>query len=249
MVHFPTVPAEHRHARALLENALALFAPANKMVDPASGYPFEGWNHDPGQGLFMRSFTQLTAIGLYLELLANVAAGYADSPHLSRDEAMRQLTRLVKTLRQDQREARVSAGGLLGNFLDLTRPKRLGTLAEEVDKQRFLDALGREKGEAVWRALKDRGWIAPRPNDRSAAVRRGPAYGSAHFTEGLAPYADAATKEKVMAILDQRVVLTVFGDNANLSLSAAKAIGALLLPEARDRPGAAAVRGELERFL
>ena len=47
---FPTVPAEHPHARALLENALRYVAPANKMVDPVSGYPFEGWNQDPKRG-------------------------------------------------------------------------------------------------------------------------------------------------------------------------------------------------------
>ena len=63
-------------------------APANKMIDPASGYPFEGWNHDPKQGLFLRSFTQLTAIGLYMELLANIVAGHADTPDLSREQAL-----------------------------------------------------------------------------------------------------------------------------------------------------------------
>jgi hypothetical protein len=43
--------------------------------------------------------------------------------------------------------------------------------------------------------------------------------------------------------------MVVFGDNANLSLSAAKTIGALLLPEVKDRPAAAALRRELEAFL
>src|SRR6516165_12395167 len=43
---FPTVPPEHKHVRALLENALRYAAPANKMIDPVSGYPFEGWNQD-----------------------------------------------------------------------------------------------------------------------------------------------------------------------------------------------------------
>src|SRR5260370_11241307 len=134
----------------------------------------------------MRCFTQLTAIGLYVELLGNVVAGYADSPHLSREQALRQLAHLVKTLRQDQQDPRLSADGLLGNFLDLTQPKRLGSLIEEADKHRFLDALGREKGEGVWKALQTKGWIVPRPNDRSAAVRRGPRYGPAHFTEAPA---------------------------------------------------------------
>ena len=44
-------------------------APENRMIDPASGYPFEGWNQDPARGLFLRSFTQLTAIGQCMELL------------------------------------------------------------------------------------------------------------------------------------------------------------------------------------
>ena len=52
-----------------------------------------------------------------------------------------------------------------------------------------------------------------------------------------------------MDLLDQRVVMIVFGDNANLSCSAAKTIGALLLPEVKDRPGVAEIRQELERFL
>ena len=97
---FPTVPAEHRHARALLENSMRYLAPANKMIDPASGYPFEGWNHDPAQGLFLRSFTQLTAIGKHMELLADIVAGRADSPEMTREQALEGLTRLVTTLRQ-----------------------------------------------------------------------------------------------------------------------------------------------------
>lgn len=81
---FPTIPAEHIHARALLDDAMSYASPANKIVDPISGYPFEGWNQDPKRGLYLRSFTQLTAIGQWMELLANVAAGNADTPHLSR---------------------------------------------------------------------------------------------------------------------------------------------------------------------
>src|SRR5436309_10308248 len=112
---FPTVPAEHTHARALLANALRYAEPANKMTDPASGYPFEGWNHDPKNGVFLRSFTQLTAIGLWMESLANVVAGQADTPHLSREQALCQLTPPVKRLRQDPQDPRHSTRGLLGN--------------------------------------------------------------------------------------------------------------------------------------
>jgi hypothetical protein len=248
-VQFPTVPAEHEHARALLENACALFAPDNKMIDPASGYPFEGWNNDPKQGLLMHSFTQLTTVALWMELLGNVVAGYADTPYLSREQALAQLAKLVKTLRQDQRDPQVSADGLLSNFLDLAEGRRRGPLISEVDKAWFQDAFGKEKGEAVWKALQAKGWIVPGPDDLTATVNRGPGYGSACFDGALAPFADRATCDRVMAILDQRVVLTVFGDNANLTLSAAKTIGALLLPEVKDRPEVADIRRDLEQFL
>jgi hypothetical protein len=236
-------------ARALLENALRYAAPENRMTDPVSGYPFEGWNQDPKRGLFLRSFTQLTAIGLWMELLGNVAAGHADTPSLPRDKALADLARLVKTLRQDQHDPRLSADGLLGNFLDLATGKRLGPLTSDVEKQRFLDAFGPEKGEAVWKALVAQGWILPQNTGREAAVRRGPKYGSEHFEGALAPFKDDATRNKIMAILDERVVMVVFVDNANLSASAAKTIGALLGPNVRDRPGAAELRQELERFL
>ena len=45
------------------------------------------------------------------------------------------------------------------------------------------------------------------------------------------------------------MVLVVFGDNANLSASAAKTIGALLHPSVKDDPVAAKIRRELECFL
>jgi hypothetical protein len=219
------------------------------MTDLASGYPFEGWNQDPKQGLFLRSFTQLTAVGLWMELLANVAAGRADTPFLPREKALADLTQLVRTIRQDQHDPRLSAQGLLGNFLDLASGKRLGPLASDVDRQRFLDAFGPEKGEAIWKALEARGWIAPRGNGKEADVRRGDGYGYDHFDGPLAPFRDEATRQKVMAILDQRVVTVVFVDNANLSASVAKTIGALLTPALKDRPGVAELRRELDQFL
>jgi hypothetical protein len=245
----PTVPAEHKHARALLENALRYVDPQHGMIDKVSGYPYEGWNQDPKQKFFLRSFTQLTAIGQCMELLGNIAAGQAEMPFLTREKALAQLTHLVKTLRTDQKDARLSANGLLGNFLDLCTGKRLGPLASDVDKQKFLDAFGREKGEALWQGLKDRGWIVPRKDDREAAIQRQPPYGEAFFDGPLKPYADKATRQKVMEILDQRGVMVVLCDNANLSFSAAKTIGALLLPEVKDQPAAAALRRELEAFL
>ena len=94
---FPTVPPRHHHARQLLANALRYVAPVNQMIDPVSGYPFEGWNQDPAKGLYLRSFTQLTAIGQYMELLSNIIAGTCDTPFLSRKQALANLAHLVKT--------------------------------------------------------------------------------------------------------------------------------------------------------
>jgi hypothetical protein len=247
--HFPTVPAEHKHVRALLENALRFAAPANKMIEPTSGYPVEGWNQDPDKKIFLRSFTQLTAIGLWMELLAHVVAGYADSPYLSRDQALAQLERLVESLRHDQKDPRISALGLLGNFLDLQPGRRLGPLAGEVDRKKFLDAFGPDKGQAIWKALLAKGWLLARPNDREAAIQRSIRYGAEFFDGPLAPYADQATKEKILALLDRRVVMAVFGDNANLAMAAAKSIGALLHPDVKDRPRIAQLRRKLEDFL
>jgi hypothetical protein len=246
---FPTVPAEHRHVRALLENAMLYLAPKNGMIDPISGYPFEGWNQDPKRGLFLRSFTQLTAIGQLMELLANIVAGEADTPSLTREQALTHLIRLVRSLREDQRDPRLSAKGLLGNFLDLATGKRLGPLASDVDKQLFLDAFGVVKGEAIWKSLQAKGWLIARNNDREADIQRNDTYGAEHFDGMLALYGDTPTKTKIMQILDQRVVMSVFGDNANLAASAAKSIGALLLPAVKDRPEVVALRRDLERFL
>ena len=239
----------HKYARQLLDNALRYADPAQKLVDPVSGYPVEGWNQDPSRGLFLRSFTQLTAIGQYMELLGNVAAGRADSPGLGRDAAVQRLTHLVRTLRQDQGDPKLAAKGLLGNFLDLATGKRLGPLASDVDKGMILRAVGDEPGTRLWQALTAAGWIAPRHQDLEAEIRRGPRYGYQYFEGPLLPFADSATKTKVMDILDRRVVMIIFGDNSNLTASAAKTIGTLLEPSIRDRPEVAAIRADLEAFL
>jgi hypothetical protein len=246
---FPTVRPDHRHVRELLANALKYLAPENRMIDPVSGYPFEGWNQDPAKGLFLRSFTQLTAIGQCMELLANVAAGITETPYLSREQAISGLTRLVQSLREDQRDPRLSALNLLGNFLDLATGKRLGPLASEVEKQKILDAFGREKGEGIWKALQAKGWIVSQDHDREGAIQRSAKYGWEHFNGVLAPFADNATKQKILDILDRRVVMVVFVDNANLSASCAKTIGALLSAGIKDQPGVAELRQKLENFL
>src|SRR4029077_7953652 len=105
-----------------------------------------------------------------------------------------------------------------------------------------------EKADAIWKALTEKGWITPRNNDREAGIVRGPKYGSDFCDGPLVPYSDPVTRLKIMAILDQRVVMVVFGDNANLSASVAKTIGTLLLPGLKDRPGTEELRGDLGRF-
>jgi len=245
----PAIAEGHEYARKLLENALRYADPAQKLLDPVSGYPVEGWNQDPSRGLFLRSFTQLTAIGQYMELLGNVAAGRADSPGLGREAAAKGLAHLVQTLLQDQRDPTLAAKGLLGNFLDVATGKRLGPLASDVDKAMILKAFGDEKGMRLWGALTAAGWIAPRNKDAEAEIRRNARYGFQYFEGPLLPFADSATKTKVMEILDRRVVMIIFGDNSNLTASTAKTIGALLSPTIKDRPDAAKIRGDLEAFL
>lgn len=247
--HFPTVPAKHKHVRELLENSLRYVAPENKIIDPSSGYPLEGWNNEPDKKLFLRSFTQLTAIGQWMEFLANVAAGYADTPYFTREQALAQLTLLVKNLRQDQRDPQLSAHGLLGNFLDVASGKRLGPLTGSVQKRKFLDAFGREQGEAIWKALQAQGWIVVRPNETEADVQRTARYGWDFFNGALAPYSNKDLKQRIMALLDQRVVMVIFGDNANLSASVARTLGALLVPDLKDDPRSITLRQELEGFL
>ena len=247
--NFPNVDPTHTHTRLLLENALLYAGSANAMTDPASGYPFEGWNQVPAKGLYLRSFTQLTAIGEWLELMANIAAGYADNPCVSRDEAKTRLIQIVGSLRHDQQDLRVSAEGLLVNFLGLDNSQRMPPLSEIIEKQKFIDAFGEETAAAIWKALREKGWIVPRHDDREADIKRNGQYGTKFFDGPLSPFADKTVKTQIMALLDRRVVQIVFGDNANLSASVAKAMGALLRPEIRDDPAIGALRIEMELFL
>ena len=118
-----------------------------------------------------------------------------------------------------------------------------------VARQAFLERFDAPKGQAIWDALQSARWIAPRGDGSAAEIRRCEGYGWDRFTGPLAPFSDDETKRQVLELLDQRVVLIVFGDNANLSASVAKAIGALLRSDAADEPDVAAARRELEAFL
>jgi hypothetical protein len=247
--NFPTLRAEHKYARSLLENAMRYVAAESQTVDAASGYPVEGWNHEPGRGLCLRSFTQITAIGEWIEVHADVATGLADTPFLSREHALDRLTQVIASLRRDQKDPALSSHGLLGNFLGLSAEGRLGPLCGDVDKSSFITAFGPKRGEAVWQALLAKGWLVTQANGREANVLRGAGYGDACFDGPLAPYRERADRKKIMAILDQRVVAIVFGDNANLTTSIGKAVGALLAPSVKNQPKVAAVRREMEQFL
>jgi hypothetical protein len=247
--HFPEVDPKHTHMRQLLENAFRYADPARQMTDATSGYPFEGWNHEPANAVYLRSFTQLTAIGEWLELMANIAAGYADNPFVSRDQAKTCLIQVVGSLRHDQFDPQLSAKGLLANFIGFENSRRLPPLSEIIEKQKFIDAFGEETAGTLWEALRLKGWIIPRRDDQEADIKRRDKYGANFFDGPLAHFAREPVKTQIMALLDRRVVQVIFGDNANLSASMAKAIGALLRPEIRDDPAIVALRAEMELFL
>jgi hypothetical protein len=247
--NFPLVAPEHEHMRALLANAMSYLKPENGLVDPASGYPVEGWNEDSKRALYLRSFTQLTAIGERLEVLANIAAGYADNPYFSGEQALSELQKMTASLLHDQTDPKVSAKGLLGNFLGFGPEGRMGPLSEEVEKKKFIDAFGGEQGGQIWDALVSKHWIFPQQDGSFAKVPRKGDYGDHFFTGELAPFAESNTCAKIMAVLDTRVVQIIFGDNANLTASAAKTIGALRHSTLRDEPLAAELCDQLEQFI
>ncbi len=235
--------------RDLVDNALGYVRPGQGVFDPKSGYPAEGWNDDPATGLRLRNFTQLTAIGSWLELLSHFAAGTVVSPHVSRAEALERLEQLMECLLEDQRDPRLAERGLLCNFMGFEPERRVGPLASAAHKKEFQEVFGAEVGEAIWQALKARGWLYAWRDDAGAEIRREQGYGQAGFEGALAPYASPEIRDRILAILDQRVVQLVFGDNANLAASVAKAEGALLSPEIRDNPAAIRIRKKMEAFL
>jgi len=246
---FPKVPLGHNHMRLLLENAFQYVDPVNGIADSVSGYPAEGWNQEPQNGLFLRSFTQLTAVGTWIELLANIVAGYADNPYINRESAMTMLSLAVKNLLEDQRNPSLAAKGLLVNFLGLEGGKRTGPLLESIERRKFTEAFGDSTGHGVWRALVQKGWLLEEDNGRKGRIRRTEKYGAAYFDGVLAPYAHESLKSRIMGLLDQRVVTIIFGDNANLTSSLAKSIGALLRPEIRIDPKVTSLREDMERFI
>ena len=248
---FPTIPAEHAHARALLDNAMRYAAPGEQDGRPGLRLPVRGVEPGPEAGLFLRSFTQLTAIGQWMELLANVAAGQADTPApLARAGPGPARPPGQDPPRTTSADPTLAAKGLLGNFLDLATGKRLGPLASNVDKREVPRRLRPGQGRGALEGPAGGRLDRPRHDDREADITRGAKYGYEHFDGPLAPFKDEPTRQKVMAILDARVVMLIFGDNSNLSASAAKTIGALLAPGVKDRPEAVATpRASSKPFL
>lgn len=246
---YPQVPLSHRHMRLVLDNAFQYLNPEHGIIDPASGYPAEGWNQQPEKGLFLRSLTQLTAIGAWIEVLSNIASGAADNPYLSRESALSELARAVSTLLEDQRNPELAAKGLLVNFMSIDGGKRTGPLLESVERQRFVDTFDEEEGQAVWLALVEKGWLEEADNGRKGRIQRGQGYGIEHFDGALAPYASEPLRSKILGLLDQRVVTIIFGDNANLTAALARSIGALSRSEIRQDPKVALLRELMERFI
>lgn len=246
---FPTVNSNHVNMLRLLGNAMAYVRPENGLVDPSSGYPCEGWNDEAEGGLRLRGFTQLTAIGSWMEMLAHVAAGYADSPYLGREEALRQLEQVVDSLVADQQNPRLSDRGLLCNFMGFEDGQRVPPLASVARKQRFCEVFGQEEGGRIWQALQQKGWVKGWRGEAEGEIQRGPGYGVNCFTGVLAPYRLPATARRILGVLDQRVVQVVFGDNANLASSAAKTQGALLDRTLAGNIRANRIRHQLECFL
>ncbi len=247
----PTINPSHVHMRQLVENALGYIRPGQGLFDESSGYPVEGWNDDEQSGLHLRGFTQLTTIGEWLELLAHIAAGYADQPYISRTDALTRLDRVTRCLIQDQADPRLSDRGLLCNFIGFENGRRVAPLASDAYKKDFIEVHGEQEGQAVWRALAKCGWVRPLANDEQGEIIRGSGfgYGQAGFKGALAPYSSREGQIKIMTILDRRVIQVVFGDNANLSASVAKSIGLLLQPGIKNDPLATGIRERLELFL
>ena len=184
-----------------------------------------------------------------MELLANIAAGHADAPELSREQALDGLTRLVTSLRQ--RPAGPDASAPRGcSATSWTSPPASGSgpLAADVEKRNDPGRLRPRAGRGDLEGHARQGLDRPAQQRPEADIQRGRQYGCDHFDGAARPYSDDATRQKIMAILDRRVVMVVFGDNANLSASVAKTIGALLAPEpSRTARGRRRSGGELER--
>ena len=234
------------YSEKLLDNSLKFVEEKHGMIDPYSSYPVEGWNQDPERGLYLRNFTQLSAIGEYLELLANMSAGYCGEAY-SQADSLEKLDRMSNTLLTDQDNPQLAAKGLMVNFLDLGNGHRVGPLGEKISKAKFQKNLENIDTNKLWDVLVEAKWIKPSSDGTWANILRSDKYGTEHFEGVLAPYFEQ--RYQIMEVLDQRVVNIVFGDNVNLTASVAKSIGALLDPKLVDNEKALKIRKKLDLFL
>ncbi len=244
--------AEHTHARALLENAMRYVVARQQDGRPGLRLSVRGVEPGPQAGLLPP-----VVHPAHRDRPVDGAArqrrrrpGRHPAP-LARRRPWPSSPHLVKTLRQDQADPTLSAEGLLGNFLDLATGKRLGPLASNVEKSQAPRRLRPRQGRGALEG-PHRGRLA-RPSARTARRPTSPGceqYGDEHFKGPLAPFNDADTRQKVLAILDARVVMIVFGDNCEpLGLRRQDhRHPALARGQGRAR-GRLAIRDELEQFL
>ena len=228
----------------------ALRRPGEPDGRPGLGLSVRGLEPGPGQGLFLRSFTQLTAIGQYMELLANVAAGTLRDALSHPEAGSGDLTRLVKSLRQDQRDPTLSARACWAT--SWTWPPASGSAPwpSDVEKHKLLGRLrpGRRARRSGRRSRprggSSRGTRTARPTSSGP-----PSTAGTISTAPWPPSATTATKQKIMDILDQRVVMIVFIDNANLSSRPRRRSARSCTRRSRTSPGSRELRQELEQFL
>ena len=222
------------------------------MVDPVSGYPCRGLEPGPEA----RALPPLVHAVDRDRPVDGAAREHRRRPGrhavpLPRARPSSNLTHLVRSLREDQHDPRLSARDLLGNFLDLATGKRLGPLASEVDEAEVPRRVRpRERARRSGRPCRRRAGSSRRTRTARPPSSDRPSTARITSMARSPPTATNATQQKIMAILDQRVVMVVFGDNANLSASVAKTIGALLGPRrSRTSPGSRSCGGSSKQFL
>ena len=160
------------------------------------GYPVEGWNHDPGKGLFLRSFTQLTAIGA-----VGRSAGRRSRPgrpttvHLA-TRGPRWTARWSSTAcGTTSRIPAVGARACWATSSDLAADGASWAAVRDRRqriRRRFRAGKGRRPSGRPWR--KRAGSFRALAG-QDADIRRGAAYGSQPLRRPLAPFADDADQE------------------------------------------------------
>ena len=164
-------------------------APENRMIDPISGYPFEGWNQDPAKGLYP---PLLHPVDRHRPV--HGAAREHRRRHMRHALPLPQAGPAQTWLTWSRACGRISATRSSAPGIcwetSWTWPPASGSAPWPWTSRStsFLAAFGRDKGEAIWKALQAKGWIIPRSNDREADIQRSAKYGWDHFDGPLAPF-------------------------------------------------------------